>query len=206
MMEDEYTKEEEDEYKNEEFRVFNNDFGELRTIYGTNRLEIESIEDSISQNSEMSESKIEKMTKYFIKNKLKVGFISGLEVYGNSRGKGEGTKLMNQFKDKIMNNSDVDILLARTNKEQAEGFVLEKFYEKYGFKGIVLEDGDLLMVTKGYDIILEEVLGLKAERKMALDYYDKNKVTSQKTEDMLTFMKKKIKEQELINPTKKRKI
>jgi hypothetical protein len=184
----------EENYNQDEFKEFTTNNGVLKAIYATNYLEIESIEDGMLMNSDLSESKIEKINKYFIDNNLKVGFISSLGVNKENASNGEGRILMNQFKNEIMSNTDVDILLARHNNEQADGFVLEDFYKKYGFKAIALEDGDMLMVTKGYDVVLEDLLELKKERSIAIDYYEKNPPENQKQKELLNFMKSKVNE------------
>jgi hypothetical protein len=184
----------EEEYNQEEYKEFTTNNGVLKSIYAKNYLEIKSIEDSMAQNSDLSEIKIEKIIKYFIDNNLKVGFISSLEVDEKSLGNGEGRNLMNQFQNKIMKKTDVDILLSRSNNKQKEGFVLEEFYMKYGFKSIILEDGDMLMVTKGYDIILEDLLELNKERELVIDYYEKNIPENQIQKDIFKFMKSKIEE------------
>jgi len=184
----------EENYNQDEFKEFTTNNGVLKAIYARNYLEIESIEDSMLMNSDLSENKIEKINKYFIDNNLKVEIISSFGVNEDSAGKGEGRTLMNQFKGEIMSKTDVDILLARNNNKQAKGFVLEDFYKKYGFKAIALEDGDMLMATKGYDVVLEDLLELEKERSIAIDYYEKNPPENQMQKDVLSFMKKKVEE------------
>lgn len=95
-----------------------------------------------------------------------------------------------------MNKTDVDVLIARTENKQNKGFILEKFYEKYGFKGIILDSGDLLMFSKGYDMVLEEYLNLDQERKKMIDYLDKNEKVKNKNQKLYDFLKNKIEEKE----------
>lgn len=182
---------------------FENENGFLKTVLSTNEEEREYIEDSIAMNSDMSDEKIDKIFKYFNEKILKVGFIVALEVKETSKGNGVGRKFMDCFKSEVMEYTDVDILLARTQNKQSEGFNLELFYEKYGFKGVALEDGDMLMVSKGYENILDDLLNLKEERKYILSWFKEHGVGKhQATKD---FLEKKEQEQSLINKPKRNK-
>lgn len=177
--------------------------GYIKTILSRDNEELESVKDNIYMNTDISESKLEKMFEYIEENNLKVGVVADLKVYDEYKGQGQGKKFMDYFKSEIMPNTDVDILLARTKNIQNKGFVLEDFYNKYGFKSVVLEDGDLLMVSKGFDQILENILNLKEERKNALNWFKDNGVPD-KHKDVFDFMKKKSKENEPKKEKKRR--
>ena len=141
--------------------------GEINIVYSDKEdfEGLEMISDNITQNTDISESKIEKIFNYFKEKNLSVSLLSSLEINEKYRGKGEGKKLLERYEKEITNKTDVDVLIARTENKQNKGFILEKFYEKYGFKGIILDSGDLLMFSKGYDMVLEEYLNLDQERK-----------------------------------------
>lgn len=177
------------------YKIFKNKHGELRAILAKDESGIDNIENSMMQNSDLSESKIDKLIEYLKEKDLKVGFVASLEVYEESKGKGKGKEFMDTFKEEIMKETDVDILLARTRNKQNKGFNLEEFYEKYGFKGIALEYGDLLMVSKGFDIVLEKELGLIEEREMIQEFYKKNEPKSREEIEILNFIKKKEKKE-----------
>lgn len=173
-----------------EFKEYKINSSYLKAIIANNEEEIESISDSISMNSDISDSKLEKIIEYFQENNLKVGFISSFEVEVESRGQGIGKQLIETFKKNIVSKTDVDILLARNNNKQNEGFDLEKFYQKNGFKSVLLESGDLLMATKGYDLVLDNLLNLKEERQKIVEYFEKNEPESEDHEKLLSFTKK----------------
>ena len=178
--------------------TFNTKNGEINIVYSDKEdfEGLEMISDNITQNTDISESKIEKIFNYFKEKNLSVSLLSSLEVNEKYRGKGEGKSLLEKYKKEIMNKTDVDVLIARTENKQNKGFVLEKFYEKYGFKGIILDSGDLLMFSKGYDMVLEEYLNLDQERKKMIDYLDKNEKVKNKNQKLYDFLKNKIEEKE----------
>ena len=91
-----------------------------------------------------------------------------------------------------MNKTDVDVLIARTENEQNKGFLLEKFYEKYGFKGIILNSGDLLLFSKGYTEVLDEYLNINEERKEIVEYLEENEKVKNKNKKLYYFLKNKI--------------
>ncbi len=173
-----------------EFKEYKINNSYLKAIIANNEEEIESISDSISMNSDISDFKLEKIIEYFQENNLKVGFISSFEVEAENRGQGLGKQLIEKFKEDIVSKTDVDILLARNNNKQNEGFDLEKFYQKNGFKSVLLESGDLLMATKGYDLVLDNLLNLKEERQKIVEYFEKNEPESEDHEKLLSFTKK----------------
>lgn len=185
----------------------NND---LNYIYVNDIDNIEEISDNLSMNSDISEYKIEKIINFFKEKKLKIGMISSFEVQKEKRGQGIGRKLIEEFKKNIMQETDVDILIARTLNKQLKGFDLETFYNKYGFEGVLIEDGDLLMVSKGYREQIDNLLDLDIERKLITDWFKENKPKNEKEEKMLNFTIKRIKEKnkklkkEKIKKTKKR--
>lgn len=113
--------------------------GEINIVYSDKEdfEGLEMISDNITQNTDISESKIEKIFNYFKEKNLSVSLLSSLEINEKYRGKGEGKKLLERYEKEIMNKTDVEVLIARTENKQNKGFVLEKFYEKYGFKGII---------------------------------------------------------------------
>ena len=158
----ECTEEEEDNI-NKIFKNFCNENGSLKSIHATKSFHMENISSSISFNSDISDNKLDKIIEYFIENELSVGFIQSFEVNEEKRGKGLGKKFMEEFEENVTKHTDVDFLLARFYNKQKEGFELEKFYNKYGFKSILLETGDLLMFNKGYDLIIDNVLELQKE-------------------------------------------
>ncbi len=172
--------------------------GEINIVYSDKEdfEGLEMISDNITQNTDISESKIEKIFNYFKEKNLSVSLLSSLEINEKYRGKGEGKKLLERYEKEIMNKTDVDVLIARTENKQNKGFILEKFYEKYGFKGIILDSGDLLMFSKGYDMVLEEYLNLDQERKKMIDYLDKNEKVKNKNQKLYDFLKNKIEEKE----------
>lgn len=172
--------------------------GEINIVYSDKEdfEGLEMISDNITQNTDISELKIEKIFNYFKEKNLSVSLLSSLEVNEKYRGKGEGKKLLERYEKEIMNKTDVDVLIARTENKQNKGFILEKFYEKYGFKGIILDSGDLLMFSKGYDMVLEEYLNLDQERKKMIDYLDKNEKVKNKNQKLYDFLKNKIEEKE----------
>lgn len=188
-----------------EFKEYKINDSYLKAIIANNEEEIESISDSISMNSDISDSKLEKIIEYFQENNLKVGFISSFEVEAENRGQGLGKQLIEKFKEDIVSKTDVDILLARNNNKQNEGFNLETFYQKNGFKSVLLESGDLLMATKGYDLIFDNLLKLKDERKRIVDYFEKNEPESEDHEKLLSFVKKIQKERNDLSIRKSRK-
>ncbi len=178
--------------------TFNTKNGEINIVYSDKEdfEGLEMISDNITQNTDISESKIEKIFNYFKEKNLSVSLLSSLEINEKYRGKGEGKKLLERYEKEIMNKTDVDVLIARTENKQNKGFILEKFYEKYGFKGIILDSGDLLMFSKGYDMVLEEYLNLDQERKKMIDYLDKNEKVKNKNQKLYDFLKNKIEEKE----------
>ena len=188
-----------------EFKEYKINSSYLKAIIANNEEEIESISDSISMNSDISDSKLEKIIEYFQENNLKVGFISSFEVEVENRGQGIGKQLIETFKKDIVSKTDVDILLARNNNKQNEGFDLEKFYQKNGFKSVLLESGDLLMATKGYDLVLDNLLNLKEERQKIVEYFEKNEPESDDHEKLLSFVKKIQKERNDLPVIKNRK-
>ena len=172
---------------------FKSEYGELNSMIGTDEFGMEYISSSICQNSDMNDDLIDKLTDYFNEKKLKVGFISSFLVKDEYRGFGVGSKLMNTFKKEIMSKTDVDILLARTENKQHKGFELENFYKKNGFEPVFLEDGDLLMVSKGYELILDDVLDLKNIRKQQIEFYSKNPNNTERGLKSFEFAKAKEK-------------
>ena len=178
--------------------TFKTNKGEINIVYSDKDDfdGLEMISDNITQNTDISESKIEKIFNYFKEKNLSVSLLSSLEINEKYRGKGEGKKLLERYEKEIMNKTDVDVLIARTENKQNKGFILEKFYEKYGFKGIILDSGDLLMFSKGYDMVLEEYLNLDQERKKMIDYLDKNEKVKNKNQKLYDFLKNKIEEKE----------
>jgi len=176
------------------FIQFKTEKGVLNCVVANDFDGIGNISDMCIQNSDISENKIEIIANYFTEKGLMVGFLSSIEVNEGFRGQGVGRELMDQFKEKIMSNTDVDLLYARSNNEQAAGFIIEDFYEKYGFRSILLEDGDILMLSKGYDLVFEEILGLKEEREMIAGFFNKNAPQNKNQLDVLSFVKRKMAE------------
>lgn len=141
------------------------DGGFINTILAINNSNNEdyfedAISDAMYATSDYEEDYLDKLTEYLQKNHDLVGMVSNLLVPEEKRGEGIGNKLMAKFCDQIMANSDIDILLARVEKKQKDGFDLEKFYEKFGFKAVHKSDEDLLMVSKGYEDTLRKVIGV----------------------------------------------
>lgn len=178
------------------FKNFEIEGGFLKSILAIEDYELDDLMDSIAMNSDLSENKMEKMKEYIEENELTAAFVANLKVDENARGKGLGRQLMNLFENETAKNADIKILFARTLNKQAKGFDLESFYEGYGFKGLVSECGDLLMVSKSHHEALDNKLGMKEERKLILDYYSKNKPSSKEEGKMVEFSKRREQESE----------
>ncbi len=176
------------------FNDFKINGGILKTISGSSEDDLMYINDNLTMNTDISEYKLEKILKYLEDNNLNVSLLSEISVDEEFRGKGVGKKLMDSYMTKIYSSTDVDILIARTLNKQSKGFDLESFYEKHGFEGLILEDGDLFMVTKGYRDKLDDLLDLDKERQLIIDWFDKNEVKNDKDKKMLEFTKKRIEE------------
>lgn len=177
---------------------------EIKTIINSSEDNYIEIEDNLLMNTDISEYKLEKILEYFKEHNLTVGMLTSIEVEESERGQGVGRKLMNYFEENIITKTDVDILIARKLNKQNEGFDLELFYEKYGFEGLLLEDGDLLMVTKGYRSKLDNYLDLKTERDLIKNWFEKNQIKNEKQRLMFEFANKRIKETEPNNKKRKR--
>lgn len=180
------------------FNNFKVDGGLLKSISGSHEDDRMNINDNLAMNTDISEYKLEKIFEYLEKNELNVGLLSEISVNEDSRGKGVGKKLMDLYMSKISANTDVDILIARTLNEQNKGFDLESFYEKYGFEGLLLEDGDLFMVTKGFRDLFDDILDLDKERELILNWFEKNEVKNDKDKKMLEFTKKRNESKNII--------
>lgn len=89
-----------------------------------------------------------------------IGMVGSVLVDRSARGKGVGSNLMDQYMKEISSHTDIDILFARTDGPQRDGFSLEAFYQGYGFKAVHKSCGELLMVTKGHEEAIMEYMDL----------------------------------------------
>lgn len=186
----------------EPYKEYKKNESYLKAFFSKNEEQRELIEDNFHANTDISEYKVELIFEYINKKELNVAFISDFNVPKELAGKGIGTELINKFKKDSKEGFDFEILFARSENKQQEGFVLEEFYEKHGFKSVLLEFGDILMVTKGYELIFEDILHLKEERKRAFDFFNKQDKLSYDQKKTKDFM---IKKEKYINEMKKTK-
>lgn len=189
----------------EYLKKFKSEKGELNAIIAIEDYEIDEISDSFAMNSDISESKLDLIFDYLREHKLKVGFISSFEVSEEYRGQGAGRELIDLFNEQVTKTTDIDLLFARNNNKQKEGFNLEDFYKRNGFKSVFLESGDILMVTKGYDKIFDKLLNLKEERKKIVEYFDNNPPEDEDMVKLLDFTKKMQIERNDLKPKKRNK-
>lgn len=189
----------------EYLKKFKSEKGELNAIIAIEDYEIDEISDSFAMNSDISESKLDLIFDYLREHNLKVGFISSFEVSEEYRGQGAGRELMNLFNEQVAKTTDIDLLFARNNNKQKEGFNLEDFYKRNGFKSVFLESGDILMVTKGYEKIFDKLLNLKEERKRIVEYFDNNPPEDEDMVKLLEFTKKMQIERNDLKPKRRNK-
>jgi ribosomal protein S18 acetylase RimI-like enzyme len=189
----------------EYLKKFKSEKGELNAIIAIEDYEIDEISDSFAMNSDISESKLDLIFDYLREHNLKVGFISSFEVSEEYRGQGAGRELMNLFNEQVAKTTDIDLLFARNNNKQKEGFNLEDFYKRNGFRSVFLESGDILMVTKGYDKIFDKLLNLKEERKRIVEYFDNNPPEDEDMLKLLEFTKKMQIERNDLKPKRRNK-
>lgn len=189
----------------EHLKKIKSEKGELNAIIAIEDYEIDEISDSFAMNSEISESKLDLIFDYLREHNLKVGFISSFEVAEEYRGQGAGRELIDLFNEQVAKTTDIDLLFARNNNKQKEGFNLENFYKRNGFKSVFLESGDILMVTKGYDKIFDKLLNLKEERKRIVEYFDNNPPEDEDMVKLLEFTKKMQIERNDLKPKRRNK-
>lgn len=189
----------------EHLKKIKSEKGELNAIIAIEDYEIDEISDSFAMNSDISESKLDLIFDYLREHNLKVGFISSFEVSEEYRGQGAGRELIDLFDEQVAKTTDIDLLFARNNNKQKEGFNLEEFYKRNGFKSVFLESGDILMVTKGYDKIFDELLNLKEERKRIVEYFDNNPPEDEDMVKLLEFTKKMQIERNDLKPKRRNK-
>lgn len=189
----------------EHLKKIKSEKGELNAIIAIEDYEIDEISDSFAMNSDISESKLDLIFDYLREHNLKVGFISSFEVSEEYRGQGAGRELIDLFDEQVAKTTDIDLLFARNNNKQKEGFNLEEFYKRNGFKSVFLESGDILMVTKGYDKIFDELLNLKEERKRIVKYFDNNPPEDEDMVKLLEFTKKMQIERNDLKPKRRNK-
>lgn len=176
------------------YKIFEiEDKGYLKSLFVNDIEELELIKDNVDMNSDFREFFIDGVFEYIEKNNLSVSMITDFRVYLESQGQGIGSRLINEYKEKIMNKSDIDILIARTNNQQKDGFVLEEFYKRYGFESLDYSDGDILMVSKKHCIKLERELKLDNFRKKALKWFKENGVDANQ-QNYYNFLIKKEKD------------
>ena len=191
--------------KMEHLKKIKSEKGELNAIIAIEDYEIDEISDSFAMNSDISESKLDLIFDYLREHNLKVGFISSFEISEEYRGQGAGRELIDLFNEQVAKITDIDLLFARNNNKQKEGFNLEEFYKRNGFKSVFLESGDILMATKGYDKIFDKLLNLKEERKRIVEYFDNNPPEDEDMVKLLAFTKKMQIERNDLKPKRRNK-
>tara|TARA_Y100001960_G_C14782601_1_gene888015 strand:- start:7968 stop:8558 length:591 start_codon:yes stop_codon:yes gene_type:complete len=191
--------------KMEHLKKIKSEKGELNAIIAIEDYAIDEISDSFSMNSDISESKLDLIFDYLREHNLKVGFISSFEISEEYRGQGAGRELIDLFNEQVAKITDIDLLFARNNNKQKEGFNLEEFYKRNGFKSVFLESGDILMATKGYDKIFDKLLNLKEERKRIIEYFDNNPPEDEDMVKLLAFTKKMQIERNDLKPKRRNK-
>ncbi|WP_415912771.1 hypothetical protein [Neptuniibacter sp. QD37_11] len=88
-----------------------------------------------------------------------VNFLMEIKVGKDMRGRGLGNGLMEALGKEVWED-DFSFLFARVEIPQKEGFNLEKFYNGFGYEGLIKMNGDLLMARTNHLPLLRGYLGL----------------------------------------------
>lgn len=96
-------------------------------------------------------------------NFTSVGYVSNIRIEPEHRGEGHGSKLFNDFFERHLKQTEVDLLVALTDHPQIVGFDLLAFYQRRGFEVVFSEGGEVLMANKGKAALIREQLGLSGE-------------------------------------------
>ncbi len=96
-------------------------------------------------------------------NFTSVGYVSNIRIEPEHRGEGHGRKLFNDFFERHLKHTEVDILVALTDPPQVAGFDLLAFYRRRGFEVVFSENGEVLMANKGKAALIRAQLELSGE-------------------------------------------
>ncbi len=129
--------------------------GTLVSVLATDEYSFNMIGDQICMTIDFHDGIIERLEQVLQEKYKSVGLLVKIEVAEGENGKGHGDRLMTVFKSQVSAKTDVDILFARIENKQAEGFCLRSFYEKRGFEAIKMDQSSLLMANKGQAKVIE---------------------------------------------------
>lgn len=124
-------------------------YGSLVTVVAGDESSHEMLSDQVNMTIDFNDNFLESLFTVLQDKYENVGLLVKIEVGEEHRGSGKGNSLMNDFSNDVSAKTDVDILFARINNKQKEGFKLKEFYQKHGFDPVWISEGNMLMVNKG---------------------------------------------------------
>lgn len=127
-------------------------------VLATDEYSLMEMKDQVDMTIDFNDNFLEKFFDYMEAQYGSIGCLVKIEVDEQSRGKGFGNTGMAWYQESVGNHTDVDILFARIENKQLNGFNLKKFYEKHGFEAVKYSEGNLLMINKGQAEKIREAL------------------------------------------------
>lgn len=140
------------------YLIIKNEYGEMRAVISPPEDFYSDVCYSIDLTSDFDESITNIVLMALEAKGFTIGMLIKIEVVSSHRGSGHGRALLSEYMDKIVPNTDVDLLFARVDNRQQPGFSLQDFYERAGFEPVIKSSGDLLMVNKGFAKELKQLI------------------------------------------------
>lgn len=138
---------------------------QIKAVLADTEEGMDELMDSIDMTIDWPDVLLDRLREALCELKGPIGLLVKVDVDESLRGQGRGGALVNEYLKEIGSKSQVDILFARVDNEQATGIDLRSFYQSRGFESVSKCSGSLLMVNKGYRAhILERIWPHRANK------------------------------------------
>jgi GNAT superfamily N-acetyltransferase len=132
------------------FQEIKENNGILKFFISKNQYEFSELIIGMDDFSDVNRNKLSDISCFLEDNYSRIGFVASIHVEKELRSTGIGGKLFNKFQDETKDVTEVDLLFARVDIPQKDGFDLKTFYKKRGFESVFYcqDSGEMLMVNK----------------------------------------------------------
>jgi GNAT superfamily N-acetyltransferase len=141
-----------------------NQFGYLDAVFADGQEDYDILLGAISETTSFDDHAINALFHYLEDVDMSVSMASRIHVHQEYRGQGHGAEMMKKYLKEFELKTDIDILFARVDTPQNNGLSLIGFYQQLGYNPVHKSNGDFLMVTKGHELGIKNLLNLPQMR------------------------------------------